>query len=289
MYAYHLSALTSVYHICLKTIRRATKSKVHVLITTLLKSQQSLHRSSSSKKATQEAAQSQWSGRRFSSEGSSLSLSSNWVGLYAVCFLSCVPVWPCCLTTVVNPRSFFFETSLCFLSNSLGWFESKLVADCWCYCFEVLFLTSSFGGLGLSLWCHRCFDASKILSPLRGVLSQTRCLLHTIQCSLRQQVGPNPLLQICIFSKNATSKDTRFWGGWRLFDTISTCSNMFCTNIGAKYQFVKIFGDDIFNMSFNTFNIVFPPLVPNFICSAHLLSSLAPPPHYIGETMDFFP
>ena len=130
-----------------------------------------------------------------------LSFSSSWVELYAVCFLSCVPVWPCCLTTVVNPRSFFFETSLCFLSNSLGWFESKLVADCWCYCFEVLFLTSSFGGLGLSLWCHRCFDASKILSPLRGVLSQTRCLLHTIQCSLRQQVGPNPLLQICIFSK----------------------------------------------------------------------------------------
>ena len=41
-------------------------------------------------------------------------------------------------------------------------------------------------------------------------------------------------------------------------------------------------------MSFNTFNIVFPPLVPNFISSAHLLSSLAPPPHYIGETMDFF-
>ena len=59
-----------------------------------------------------------------------ISLSSSWVELYAVCFLSCVPVWPCCLTTVVNPRSFFFETSLCFLSNSLGWFESKLVADC---------------------------------------------------------------------------------------------------------------------------------------------------------------
>ena len=77
-----------------------------------------------------------------------LSLSSSWVELYAVCFLSCVPVWPCCLTTVVNPRSFFFETSLCFLSNSLGWFESKLVADCWCYCFEVLFLTSRYGGLG---------------------------------------------------------------------------------------------------------------------------------------------
>ena len=77
-----------------------------------------------------------------------ISLSSSWVELYAVCFLSCVPVWPCCLTTVVNPRSFFFETSLCFLSNSLGWFESTLVAECWCYCFQVLFLTSRYGGLG---------------------------------------------------------------------------------------------------------------------------------------------
>ena len=136
-----------------------------------------------------------------------ISLSSSWVELYAVCFLSCVPVWPCCLTTVVNRRSFFFETSLCFLSNSLGWFESKLVADCWCYCFEVLHFM---GGLacpwGPGLWCHRCFDASKILSPLRGVLSQTRCLLHTIQCSLRQQVGPNPLLQICIFPKTLLQK-----------------------------------------------------------------------------------
>ena len=52
---------------------------------------------------------------------------------------------------------------------------------------------------------------------------------------------------------------------------------------------MKIFGDDSSNMSFNTFNIVFLPLVPNFISSAHLLSSLAPPPHYIGEKMDFFP
>ena len=280
-------------YICLKTIRRATKRKVHVLINTLLKSQQSLHRSSSSKKATQEAAQSQWSGRRFSSEGSSLSLSSNWVGLYAVCFLSCVPVWPCCLTTVVNPRCFFFETSLCFLSNSLGWFESKLVADCWCYCFEVLFLTSRYGGLGLSLGARSV--VSQVLRRLQDLVSSERSPLTDKMFVAHNPMQPQttswaqPTPPDMYFSKNATSKDARFWGGWRLFDTISTCSNMFCTNISAKNQFVKIFGDGSFNMSFNTFNIVFPPLVPNFISSAHLLSSLAPPPHYIGETMDFFP
>ena len=166
-----------------------------------------------------------------------LSLSSSWVELYAVCFLSCVPVWPCCLTTVVNPRSFFFETSLCFLSNSLGWFESKLVADCWCYCFQVLFLTSSYGGLGPGV--------SQVLQHLQDLVSSERSPLTDKMFVAHNPMQPQttswaqPTPPDMYFSKNATSKGARFWGGWRLFDTISTCSNMFCTNISAKYQFCE--------------------------------------------------
>ena len=143
------------------------------------------------------------------------------------------------------------------------------------------------GGLARSVVSQVLRRLQDLVSSERSPLTDKMFVAHNpMQPQTTSWAQPTP--PDMYFSKNASSKDARFWGGWRLFDTISTCSNMLCTNISAKNHFVKIFGDDSFNMSFNTFNIVFPPLVPNFISSAHLLSSLAPPPHYIGETMDFF-
>ena len=106
---------------------------------------------------------------------------------------------------------------------------------------------------------------SQVLRRLQDLVSSERSPLTDKMFVAHNPMQPQttswaqPTPPDMYFSKNASSKDARFWGGWRLFDTISTCSNMFCTNISAKYQFVKIFGDGSFNMSFNTFNIVFPP------------------------------